>query len=62
MQTHEENAMSVASHVETLRMKHQSLSATVESMQKRPGVDTLEIVALKREKLRLKQQITRLAH
>lgn len=54
--------MSVASHVETLRMKHQSLSATVESMQKRPGVDTLKIVALKREKLRLKQQITRLAH
>lgn len=53
--------MSVASHVETLRMKHQSLSATVESLQKGPGSDGVEIAALKRAKLRLKEQISRLA-
>nr|WP_111301935.1 YdcH family protein [Paracoccus saliphilus] len=54
--------MSVASHVEELRKKHQNLSAAVERAQKSPGTKDIEIAAMKREKLRLKEQITRLAH
>lgn len=54
--------MSVASHVEELRKKHQMLSDAVEKAQKRPGSDDLEIVEMKREKLRLKEEISRLSH
>lgn len=57
-----EDAMSIASHVEELRKKHQNLSAAVERAQRSPGTSDLEIVAMKREKLRLKEQITRLGH
>lgn len=54
--------MSVASHVEELRKKHQNLSDAVERAQRTPSVRDHEIAAMKREKLRLKEQITRLAH
>ncbi|MBU2957000.1 YdcH family protein [Paracoccus sp. 1_MG-2023] len=54
--------MSVASHVEELRRKHQKLSDAVERAQKSPGSSDLELSALKREKLRLKEQISRYAH
>lgn len=54
--------MSVASHVEELRRKHRVLSEAVEKAQSSPGVNDLEIVAMKREKLRLKEQISRLGH
>lgn len=58
----EEDAMSVASHVEELRKKHQNLSDAVEKAQKSPGTSDLEITAMKREKLRLKEEISRLSH
>ncbi|WP_336390106.1 YdcH family protein [Paracoccus alcaliphilus] len=58
----EEDMMSVASHVEELRRKHRVLSEAVEKAQSSPGTNDLEIVAMKREKLRLKEQISRLAH
>ncbi|RMC34463.1 YdcH family protein [Paracoccus alkanivorans] len=54
--------MSVASHVEELRKKHQNLSDAVEKAQKSPGTSDLEITAMKREKLRLKEEISRLSH
>lgn len=54
--------MSVASHVEELRRKHRVLSEAVEKAQNRPASDDTEIAAMKREKLRLKEQISRLAH
>lgn len=54
--------MSVASHVEQLRKKHQNLSKAVEEAQKSPGSRDLEIAAMKREKLRIKEEITRLSH
>lgn len=53
--------MSVASHVAELRKKHQSLSDAVERAQKSPGIDDLDIAAMKREKLRLKEEINRLS-
>ena len=54
--------MSVTSHVEELRRKHQTLSDAVEREQRSPGASDLEIAAMKREKLRLKEEITRLSH
>ncbi|MBU3028968.1 YdcH family protein [Paracoccus marinaquae] len=54
--------MSVTSHVEELRRKHQTLSDAVEKAQRSPGASDLEITAMKREKLRLKEEITRLSH
>jgi hypothetical protein len=57
-----EDVMSVTSHVEELRKKHRNLSDAVERAQKSPGTSDQEIVAMKREKLRLKEEITRLSH
>jgi hypothetical protein len=53
--------MSVSAHVEQLRRKHAHLSAQVEEQQRHPGMDPLEIAALKKEKLRLKEEISRLS-
>lgn len=54
--------MSVASHVEELRKKHQVLSDAVEKAQRSPSTTDHEITAMKREKLRLKEEISRLSH
>lgn len=54
--------MSVASHVEELRKKHQILSEAVEKEQRRPGSSDTQIKAMKREKLRIKEEISRLSH
>lgn len=53
--------MSVASHVEELRKKHNALSDAVEKAQRSPGSSDLDIAAMKREKMRLKEEITRLS-
>jgi len=54
--------MTVASHVEELRKKHQNLSDAVERAHKSPGTKDSEITRMKREKMRLKEAISRLAH
>ncbi|SPJ23552.1 YdcH family protein [Palleronia abyssalis] len=54
--------MSVHSHVQELRKKHQTLSAQVEAAQRSPAANDLEITNMKRQKLRLKEQIERLSH
>lgn len=53
--------MSLSSHVEELKKKHASLSAAVAEAQRSPGISDLEITAMKKQKLRLKEQISRLA-
>jgi len=57
-----EDVMTVASHVEELRKKHQNLSDAVERAHKSPGTKDSEITRMKREKMRLKEAISRLAH
>ena len=52
--------MSLSSHVEELRKKHQHLSDAVEEAYRSPGTDDLEIAKLKKQKLHLKEEITRL--
>lgn len=53
--------MSVASHITELQRKHRTLSDAVEAAQRNPGTDDLEIARMKREKLRLKEEISRLS-
>ncbi|MGR3378133.1 MULTISPECIES: YdcH family protein [Rhodobacterales] len=53
--------MSLGSHIEELKKKHQVLSAAVDKAQRSPGMSDQEIRELKKEKLRIKEQITRLS-
>lgn len=53
--------MTVAAHLAELRKKHEHLSALVEEEQRSPGSDHLRIHELKKQKLRLKEEITRLS-
>ena len=53
--------MSVFAHVQELRKKHEALSQAVEQAQKNIGADTLHIVDLKKQKLRIKEEIVKLS-
>lgn len=53
--------MSLTSHLQELRKKHQTLSDAVEVAQRQPATDDLEIARLKKQKLQLKEEITRLS-
>ncbi|MEE4119067.1 MAG: YdcH family protein [Paracoccaceae bacterium] len=53
--------MSVSAHVEQLRRKHAHLSEQVEAAQRSQGVSDFEIAQLKKQKLRLKEEISRLS-
>lgn len=53
--------MSLSSHLSELRRKHESLSFRIEEEQRSPGSNDLQITALKREKLRIKEEIVRLS-
>lgn len=53
--------MSLSSHLDELRRKHESLSLKIEQEQRSPGSDDLTIAAMKKEKLKLKEEIERLS-
>lgn len=53
--------MSLQSHLSELQRKHAALSVRIEEEQRSPGSDDLEVNALKREKLRLKEEIARMS-
>lgn len=53
--------MSLMSHIEELKKKHQTLSQQVEAALRAPGTPDVEIAALKKQKLRLKDEIERLS-
>lgn len=59
--TEEETTMSTSAHLQELRKKHQHLSDAVEEALRHPGYDDLEIAEMKKQKLRLKEEITRLS-
>lgn len=52
--------MSLTSHLEELRRKHQSLSQEVEMAQRAPATSDFEIAQMKKRKLMLKEEIARL--
>lgn len=60
MKNREETQMSLSSHVEELKKKHQALSEQVEEAQRALGSSDVEISELKKHKLRLKEEIERL--
>ncbi|SPF77650.1 YdcH family protein [Pseudoprimorskyibacter insulae] len=53
--------MSLSSHVQELKRKHKTLSDQVETAQRAPASDGLELVHLKKQKLKLKEEIERLS-
>ena len=53
--------MSLSSHLQELRKKHEHLSMEVEEAQRSPAIDDLQITALKKQKLKLKEEIERLS-
>ncbi|MCR9272973.1 MULTISPECIES: YdcH family protein [unclassified Mameliella] len=53
--------MSLSSHLQELKRKHYALSEAVEEAQRAPGTDDLRIADLKKQKLRIKEEIARLS-
>lgn len=53
--------MSLTSHLSELRKKHEILSGKIELEQRSPGSDDLSVADLKKEKLRLKEEIERIS-
>jgi len=53
--------MSVTAHLEELKRKHQTLSDQVEVAARSPGSDHIEVATMKKQKLKLKEEITRLS-
>ena len=53
--------MTVASHVAELKKKHETLSEMVEQEQRSPGTNDLRIADLKKQKLKIKEEISRLS-
>jgi hypothetical protein len=53
--------MTIEDRVETLKAKHARLEHEIDEEAHRPLPDTVHITELKREKLRIKEQIQRIA-
>ena len=53
--------MSMSSHLQELRKRHQNLSNQVEEAQRSLSTDDLQITDLKKQKLHIKEQIERLS-
>lgn len=52
--------MTLSSHIHELRKKHEALSDAVEKALRSPGFDDLQIAEMKKQKLKIKEEITRL--
>lgn len=52
--------MAIKAHMESLNRRHQELEAAIASEIKNPGYDDLRLVELKRQKLKIKDQIQEL--
>ncbi|MGH1331855.1 MAG: YdcH family protein [Paracoccaceae bacterium] len=54
--------MTLSSHLQELKKKHQSLSLQVDEAQRQPGMNSIQVAAMKKQKMRLKEEIARLQH
>lgn len=52
--------MAVKAHMESLNRRHQELEAAIASEVKNPGYNDLRLVELKRQKLKIKDQLEEL--
>jgi hypothetical protein len=55
-------AMAIEAHIAELAEKHRVLDAAIEEELNHPFADSLRITEMKREKLRLKEVISKLEH
>jgi hypothetical protein len=53
--------MAVSAHLVELTEKHRLLERKIQEEMSRPGADTLAITKLKREKLKIKDEIVKLS-
>lgn len=53
--------MSVSSHLEELKRKHETLSKQVEQEQRAPSSSDIHIADMKKQKLKIKEEIQRLS-
>ncbi|MEX0286974.1 MAG: YdcH family protein [Paracoccaceae bacterium] len=53
--------MSLSAHLDELKKKHEHLKDEVAEAQRAPGYDELALASLKKQKLRLKEEIVRLS-
>ncbi len=53
--------MALDARIRELTARHQDLETAIESEMKRPSADTYRITTMKKEKLRLKDEITALS-
>ena len=49
--------MAIESRIRELDSRHRRLDATIQDEMNRPGVDTVKLAQLKRQKLKLKEEI-----
>jgi len=54
--------MSLQSHIETLVERHRKLEAEIQEEMLHPGFDQTRITELKRQKLKLKEEISKSKH
>jgi len=52
--------MAIKAHMETLNRRHQELETEIDAETKTPGFDDLRVVELKRQKLKIKDQLQEL--
>jgi hypothetical protein len=57
-----EARMSLESHLAELERRHEALKREIEEVQTHPGFDDMEVTALKRRKLQIKDEIAKLRH
>ncbi len=57
----EDKSMGLEERVESLKVKHQALEAAIEEENSRPYPDDLHLVSLKKQKLRIKDQLATLS-
>lgn len=53
--------MSLTSHLQELRRRHEALAEKVETAQRAPGSSDFVIAEMKKQKMKLKEEITKLA-
>ncbi|MBK5945248.1 DUF465 domain-containing protein [Rhodobacter veldkampii DSM 11550] len=53
--------MTLSSHLHELRKKHEALSDAVEKAQRSPASSDAQIADMKKQKLKIKEEITRLS-
>ena len=52
--------MSLAGHLQELSEKHRTLELKIQEESARPGADDLQISQMKKEKLRIKEELAKL--